>query len=62
MSLDCERAQFNAVNMEKQSANPFEVNLDKNPANYVPLIPISFIRKAASVYPNRIATITKTAA
>ena len=31
--------------------------LEKNPANYVPLSPVSFIRRAARVYPHRAATI-----
>jgi fatty-acyl-CoA synthase len=33
--------------------NPFELGLDKNAANYVPLSPLSFLRRAAEVYPNR---------
>jgi fatty-acyl-CoA synthase len=37
--------------------SPFEQNLDRNSANYVPLSPLSFIERAASVYPNRIAVI-----
>jgi fatty-acyl-CoA synthase len=36
--------------------NPYE-NLDKNPANYVPLSPLSFLERAASVYPNRLALV-----
>jgi fatty-acyl-CoA synthase len=35
----------------------FEQNLDRNSANYVPLSPLSFIERAASVYPNRVAVI-----
>ncbi len=31
--------------------------LDKNPANYVPLTPLSFLRRAARVYPHRDAAI-----
>src|SRR3954468_22750126 len=40
-----------------QHRNPFEVELDKNDANYVPLSPLSFIRRTAAVYPNRPAII-----
>ena len=40
-----------------QHRNPFEIELDKNEANYVPLSPLSFIRRTASVYPNRTAVI-----
>ncbi|HEY8555585.1 MAG TPA: acyl-CoA synthetase [Burkholderiales bacterium] len=36
---------------------PYDVDLDKNEANYTPLSPLSFLRKAAAVYPNRVATI-----
>jgi len=37
--------------------NPYEVGLDKNAANYVPLTPISFLLRSASVYPNRLAVV-----
>ena len=37
--------------------NPFEQHLDKNPANYAALTPLSFIERAAAVYPKRIAII-----
>ena len=36
---------------------PYETALDRNPANYAPLTPISFIERAADVYPQRIAWI-----
>src|SRR5262252_1860061 len=38
-------------------ANPFETDLDKNPANYAPLTPLGFIERAAYVYPDRTAVI-----
>jgi len=34
-------------------ANPYEIGLDKNAANYVPLTPIGFLVRSAAVYPNR---------
>jgi 3-(methylthio)propionyl---CoA ligase len=37
--------------------NPFEFGLDKNAANYVPLSPLSFLRRAAEVYPERLALV-----
>ena len=37
--------------------NPYNLGLDKNPANYVPLSPLSFLRRAAEVYPDRLAVI-----
>ena len=39
------------------SANPFEQNLDKNAANYQPLTPLTFLSRAALVYPRHIAII-----
>jgi 3-(methylthio)propionyl---CoA ligase len=38
-------------------ANPYELDLDRNPANHAPLTPLGFIERAASVYPNRTAVI-----
>ena len=38
-------------------SNIFEVGLPKTPANYVPLTPLSFIARAAAVYPERPAVV-----
>ena len=35
----------------------FETGLQKSPANYVPLSPVSFLKRAAQVKPNHIAII-----
>jgi fatty-acyl-CoA synthase len=40
-----------------QKANPFARDLDRNRANYAPLTPLSFIERAASVYPNRVSVV-----
>ncbi len=37
--------------------NPYELDLDRNPANYAPLTPLGFIERAASVYPGRLAVL-----
>ena len=37
--------------------NPYDVGLDKNPANYAPLTPLSFIAWSARVCPDRLAVI-----
>lgn len=37
--------------------NPYEQHLDKNPANYVPLSPLSFLARSAEVYPDKPALI-----
>jgi fatty-acyl-CoA synthase len=39
------------------SPNPYQLGLDKNAANYVPLSPLTFIRRTAEVYPERTAVI-----
>jgi fatty-acyl-CoA synthase len=41
--------------MNRQS--PYDTGLDRNLANYVPLSPLSFLPRAAEVYPQRIAVI-----
>jgi fatty-acyl-CoA synthase len=38
-------------------SNPYASGLDKNPANYVPLTPLSFIERSAYIYPDHVATI-----
>src|SRR6516165_1156431 len=43
--------------MSTIDANPYEIGLDKNAANYVPLTPIGFLVRSASVYPNRLAVV-----
>ncbi len=35
-----------------KSHGPYDVGLDKTPANYVPLSPISFLERTAAIYPN----------
>jgi len=37
--------------------NQYNVGLDKTPANYVPLTPLSFLARSAAVYPDLISTI-----
>ena len=37
--------------------NPYRVGLEKTPANYVPLSPLSYIERAAYVYPKRVSVI-----
>ncbi|MDH4191517.1 MAG: acyl-CoA synthetase [Betaproteobacteria bacterium] len=38
-------------------ANPYEQDLGKTPANYAPLTPLSFLERAATVYPQRVSVI-----
>jgi fatty-acyl-CoA synthase len=43
--------------MASGKPNPFEQDLDRNPANHAPLTPLTFIEWSASVYPARVAVI-----
>ena len=38
-------------------SNPYGIGLDKSPANYVQLTPLTFIERSAYIYPDRVATI-----
>src|SRR5215468_4968476 len=35
----------------------YDIGLDKTPANYVPLTPLSFIARSAAVYPNHVGAV-----
>src|SRR3981189_1253822 len=35
----------------------YDIGLDKNPANYVPLTPLSFLVRSAAVYPNHVSAV-----
>jgi len=35
----------------------YDIGLDRNPANYVPLSPLAFIARAAVIYPDRLAVV-----
>jgi fatty-acyl-CoA synthase len=43
--------------MPDAKGDPYEIDLDRNPANYAPLTPLGFIERAAQVYPERTALI-----
>ena len=42
---------------EHPASSSYQQGLDKNPANYVPLTPLSFLERTADVFPNRTAVI-----
>ena len=42
---------------ERADKNPYEAGLGRNDANHVPLTPLSFLRRAAAVFPERTAWI-----
>jgi len=35
----------------------YDIGLDRNPANYVPVSPLGFIARAAAIYPDRLAVV-----
>src|SRR3954454_6705753 len=37
--------------------NQYRIGLDKTPANYVPLTPLSFLARSAAVYPDLVSTV-----
>ncbi|HYC25853.1 MAG TPA: AMP-binding protein, partial [Roseiarcus sp.] len=38
-------------------SSPYDIDLDRNPANFQPLTPLTFLERAASVFPDQIAVI-----
>lgn len=40
-----------------QTDSQYDRGLDKTPANYVPLSPLSFLRRSAAVYPDRLSAV-----
>src|SRR6201986_4726478 len=43
--------------MHDNDKHPFETNLDRHPANYIPLSPVSFLTRAASAFAGKVAVI-----
>src|SRR3989475_11356850 len=37
--------------------NQYSIGLDKTPANYVALTPLSFLKRSAAVYPDHVSTV-----
>jgi fatty-acyl-CoA synthase len=42
---------------QKIPVNPYEVGLDRNPANYQPLTPLTYLARAAQVHPEVVAIV-----
>ena len=38
-------------------ASPYDTDLDRNPANFQPLTPLTLLERAAAVYPDQTAII-----
>lgn len=43
--------------MTSVSQGPYSIGLDQNPANFVPLSPLSFLARSAAVFPNHTSTV-----
>src|SRR5215469_6940938 len=43
--------------MAASAGNPYDTDLDRNAANYVPLSPLGFLQRAAAVFPQRPAVV-----
>ena len=43
--------------MTASRQSPYEIGLEKNAANYVPLSPLTFIERSAYIYPDRLAVV-----
>ena len=39
------------------TASPYDVDLDRNPANFQPLTPLTFLERAAAVFPDHVAIV-----
>src|SRR3984885_6598475 len=37
--------------------NQYDIGLDKTPANFVPLTPLSFLARTAAIYPNHVSAV-----
>ena len=40
------------------ATTPYDTDLDRNPANFQPLTPLSFLARAAAVYPDQTPSST----
>jgi fatty-acyl-CoA synthase len=46
-----------SVTRSQYRPDQYSVGLDKTPANYVPLTPLSFLARTAAIYPNLVSTV-----
>jgi len=52
-----DKAVYTGIGQEIRVANKFEIGLEKSPANYQPLTPLTYMERAAKVFPDRVAVI-----
>jgi fatty-acyl-CoA synthase len=50
-------AEHNAQREANVTSSAYDTHLDKNPANYQPLTPLTFLERAASIHPDRTAIV-----
>src|ERR1700733_14830717 len=46
-----------AVELRPMSLSPYDQDLDRNPANFQPLTPLTFLERSAAVFPDRLAIV-----
>jgi fatty-acyl-CoA synthase len=51
------KARSQAVKSVRVSRSPYDTDLDRNPANYEPLSPVTFLARTASVFPKHTAIV-----
>jgi fatty-acyl-CoA synthase len=51
------RPVYSGVTMQEVSMSVYDLDLDKNAANFQPLTPLSFLQRSAAVYPDQLAII-----
>jgi hypothetical protein len=44
-----------AVELRLMSLSPYDRDLGRNPANFQPLTPLTFLERSAAVFPDRLA-------
>jgi fatty-acyl-CoA synthase len=55
--LRCEFANLVTEETAGMTRNAYDTNLDRNPANFQPLTPLTFLERAATVFPDRTAIV-----
>jgi fatty-acyl-CoA synthase len=43
--------------MTSSAGNAYQIGLDRNPANYVPLTPLTYLERSATIFPERTAVV-----
>src|ERR1044071_3935849 len=56
--IDCEATgSLGSAHEGPMAKTPYDIDLDRNPANFQPLTPLGFLERAAAVFPDHTAII-----